>query len=99
MGYTGPCEGTECAVLDFELLVLSDVFIGNIISSVSMNVREGRLARYGKPGLLSVLSNEKKTLDLEKTVQYLTRYWIGYWEFRKTCDQLPPRKRASAPCV
>ncbi len=99
MGYVGPCEGTECAVLDFELLLLSDVFVGNIISSVSMNVREGRLARYGKPGWLSVLSNEDKTLDLERTVRYLTRYWIGYWEFRKECDQLPPRKRASAPCV
>lgn len=98
MGYNGPCDGTECAVLDFELCIHADVFVGNMKSSGDMNIREWRLARYQKPGMTSVLSREAETLAMEERTMYMTRYIMGHWRFRPDCSQVGPKQRGQ-PCV
>ena len=98
MGYSGSCEGTECAVLDFELCVRSNVFVGNLKSSGDMNIREWRLARFNKTGRASVLSRHKDVVDLEKKCKYLTRYIVGHFKFRPDCNAVGGRQR-NQPCV
>merc|ERR1712086_212191 len=98
MGYEGICEGVECAVLDFELCVHAEVFVGNLKSSGDMNIREWRLARYGKPGRTSVLSRSAEALALEARHEFLTRYIVGHWRFSPDCNNAGARQRAK-PCV
>jgi len=98
MGYNGPCDGTECAVLDFELCIHADVFVGNMKSSGDMNIREWRLARFGKLGMTSVLSREAETLAMEERTMFMTRYIMGHWRFRPDCNEVGPRQRGQ-PCV
>jgi len=98
MGYSGPCDGTECAVLDFELCIRADMFVGNMKSSGDCNIREWRLARYDKPGRTSVLSRQAETLAMEERTTFMTRYIVGHWRFVPDCNQVGPRQR-SKPCV
>ncbi|KAL7529273.1 hypothetical protein ACHAXR_002877 [Thalassiosira sp. AJA248-18] len=99
MGYDRPCHGTECAVLDFELCVQADIFVGNLKSSGDMNIREWRLARYDKPGRTSVLSRQPETMAMEKRTTFMTRYVMGHWRFRPDCSEVAPGQRSSKPCV
>mmetsp|Transcript_26432 Transcript_26432/g.55826 ORF Transcript_26432/g.55826 Transcript_26432/m.55826 type:complete len:376 (-) Transcript_26432:1606-2733(-) len=99
MGYNGPCEGTECAVLDFELCIHANVFVGNMKSSGDWNIREWRLARYNTPGWKSVLSREEETLALERRTEYMTRYIIGHWRIQPDCDNVGVRQRNQRPCA
>ena len=96
MGYDGPCDGTECAVLDFELCIHADVFVGNLKSSGDMNIREWRLARYNKVGWTSVLSRQKDAMEMEAKTKYITRYVMGHWRFRPDCSNTRDRGK---PCV
>jgi len=57
-GYDGPCTGTECAVLDFELCVRSSIFVGNLKSSGDQNIREWRVARYNDLGRKKKMGRE-----------------------------------------
>ena len=98
MGYNGTCEGTECAVLDFELCIHAEIFVGNIKSSGDMNIREWRLARYDKPGRTSVISRMAETLAMEEEHEFVTRYIMGHWRFSPDCDKVGPRQR-NKPCV
>jgi len=99
MGYKGPCEGTECAVLDFEVCVRAEVFVGNLKSSGDMNIREWRLSRFGKAGSTSVLSQTAEAAGVEGRTTHMTRYIMGHWRFRPDCDAIRPAQRASKPCV
>lgn len=98
MGYDGSCDGTECAVLDFELCVHAEVFVGNLKSSGDMNIREWRMARSDKPGMTSVLSRRPEILQLEERTEYMTRYFVGHWGMRSDCSQVGGRQR-NLPCV
>ena len=99
MGYDGPCEGTECAVLDFELCVHAEMFVGNAKSTGDMNIREWRLARYGKPGRTSVLWRRAEAITLEKRREFATRYIVGHFGFRPDCNEVGPMQRLTKPCV
>jgi len=99
MGYDRPCDGTECAVLDFELCVRSEVFVGNLKSSGDMNIREWRMARYGISGWKSVLSRQAEAFEVEKRSKFMTRYVVGHWRFRPDCDTIGPQRRDRQPCV
>lgn len=100
MGYDGPCSGTECAVLDFELCVRSSgVFVGNMKSSGDLNIREWRLARYGMEGRTSVLSRDAEMKAWEGKHEYVTRYVMGHWRWRPDCGAVSPRERGSKPCA
>ena len=100
MGYNDnePCDGTECAVLDFELCIHAEIFVGNMKSSGDCNIREWRLARYDKLGMTSVLSRSKEVLAMEGRTKFMTRYILGHWRFRPDCNEIGARDR-SKPCV
>ena len=98
MGYDEQCDGTECAVLDFELCVQSHTFVGNIKSSGDMNIREWRVARYKRPKYLSIISRDQDILTREDETTHLTRYIIGHWRFRPDCNDVGAGQRGK-PCV
>mmetsp|Transcript_12833 Transcript_12833/g.29496 ORF Transcript_12833/g.29496 Transcript_12833/m.29496 type:complete len:368 (+) Transcript_12833:126-1229(+) len=98
VGYDGECDGTECAVLDFELCVQSHTFVGNVKSSGDMNIREWRVARYKKPKYSSIISRDPDILKMENETTHLTRYIIGHWRFRPDCNDVGAGQRGQ-PCV
>jgi len=98
MGYNGTCEGTECAVIDFELCIHAEIFVGNMKSSGDWNIREWRLARYDKMGMTSVLSRSAEVLAMEERTKFMTRYIMGHWRFRPDCNDIGAKQRKD-PCV
>lgn len=98
MNYQGDCQGTECAVLDFELCARANFFVGTLSSTGDMNIREWRSAR-GHTGSSSVLSLKNTTVAKENYTA-MTRYFQpGYWGWLEDCDNMPTNKRARHPCV
>ena len=100
MGYNETnCDGTECAVLDFELCIHAEIFVGNMKSSGDCNIREWRVARYDKGGTTSVLSrNDPEVKAMEGRTKFMTRYILGHWRFRPDCNSVGGRER-SKPCM
>lgn len=92
-----PCEGTECAVLDFELCSRSTFFVGLLGSTAAMNIRECRTAR-GHAGNTSVLSLKESTVKKENWTA-MTRYYLGHNGWGSDCENLDPFKRRSRPCL
>lgn len=96
LGFNRDCEGSECAVLDFEICVQATLFVGTLASTADMNIREMRTERRKLPGSTSILSLKEETWKKENATA-LTRNWIpGAFKWIKDCENA---KKNRFPCV
>mmetsp|Transcript_5096 Transcript_5096/g.8362 ORF Transcript_5096/g.8362 Transcript_5096/m.8362 type:complete len:114 (-) Transcript_5096:105-446(-) len=96
LGFNGDCQGSECAVLDFEICVQAALFVGTLASTADMNIREMRSERMKLPGSTSILSLKEETWKRENETA-LTRNWIpGAFKWIKDCENVRKNK---FPCV
>jgi len=98
VGYSDQCEGNECAIIDFEITVWSQYFLGNLASSGDLNIREWRFSRAEFPGPTSILSLKNSTVARENATA-LTRYWAFHNGWISDCSDLSARKRRGRVCA
>ena len=101
MGYTGPCQGTECAVLDFALCVAAQgVFVGNTASTADLNIAEMRRTTRSKNGLVSIVSRTQRVQQLQASNLSISRHLTpGYWKWWPDCDDMTVQQRNRRPCA
>lgn len=104
MGYTGPCQGTECAVLDFALCVAAQgVFVGNTASTADLNIAEMRRASSGSQGLVlvSIVSRTQRVQQLQASnASSVSRHLTpGYWKWWPDCEEMTVQQRNRRPCA
>ena len=105
MGYSGRCDdsiiGFEqqisvCGIIDFEIAVWAQHFVGNFASTGDMNIREWRVHRGMFSGSTSVLSLENSTIARENTTA-LTRNWYYQLKWAQDCHGLSANQRLRKP--
>jgi hypothetical protein len=99
LGYDGNCEGTECVVIDFELCVRAEFFVGNTASTGDWNICEWRVARGGDKFRNTTILSLKKAFLKKENYTARTRYLGGHNGWLKDCNDVTPSRRARKPCV